>query len=80
MRRWREAYDHAIQLHSLQAQAESFLQIIVQLYFTVLLVLLGAGTVVAGVGSAQNFFNKVCKSFLQFQRNRSLHRFCAHLH
>jgi len=28
--RWREEYDHAIQLHSLQAQAESFLQIIVQ--------------------------------------------------
>jgi hypothetical protein len=59
--RWREEYDQAIQLHSLQAQAESFLQIIVQLYFTFLLVLLGTGTVVAGVGSAQSFFDKVCK-------------------
>jgi len=44
-----------------QAQAESFLQIIVQLFFMILLVLLGAGTIVAGVGSAQNFFDKVCK-------------------
>lgn len=46
---------------SFQAQAESFLQIIVQLFFMILLVLLGAGTVVAGVGSAQSFFDKVCK-------------------
>jgi len=54
----REKEFHAIKLHSLESYAQSFLQIIIQVYFLFLLLLLGTGTVIAGV-SAEKFFQDI---------------------
>ena len=56
----REKEFHAIKLHSLESYAQSFLQIIIQVYFLFLLLLLGTGTVIAGV-SVEKFFQDICK-------------------
>ena len=58
----REKEFHAIKLHSLESYAQSFFQIIIQVYFLFLLLLLGTGTVIAGV-SAEKFFQDICKYF-----------------
>jgi hypothetical protein len=61
----REKEFHAIKLHSLESYAQSFFQIIIQVYFLFLLLLLGTGTVIAGV-SAEKFFQDICKYISTF--------------
>ena len=56
----REKEFHAIKLHSLESHGQSFLQVILQVYLLFLLLILGTGTVIAGV-SAQKFFENICK-------------------
>merc|ERR1719412_991478 len=48
--------DQALQLHSMQTGSESFLQIVIQVYFMVLLVIMGGATLIAG-REAEDFFN-----------------------
>ena len=55
-----DCYDEALSLHSLEASGNSFFQIVLQLYFLLLLVSFGAGTFVAGV-DAITFFRTVGK-------------------
>lgn len=56
--RQQEEIYSAIQLHSLETHGESFFQLCIQLYFLFLLVLMGTGTIVAGV-DAESFFNDI---------------------
>jgi hypothetical protein len=56
----REKEFHAVKFHSLESFGESFLQITIQVYFMFLLVILGTGTVIAGV-NAEDFFYDICK-------------------
>ena len=59
--------DQALQLHSIQTSSESFLQIVIQIYFMVLLVIMGGATLIAG-REAEDFFNDICKlSSIQLQ-------------
>ena len=58
----REKEFHAIKLHSLESHGQSFFQIIIQIYFLFLLLILGTGTVIAGV-SAEKFFQDICKLY-----------------
>ena len=56
--------DHqALQLHSMQTGSESFLQMVIQIYFMVLLVVMGGATLIAG-REAEDFFNDICKILL----------------
>ena len=57
----REKEFHATKFHSLESHGQSFFQIILQTYFLFLLLLLGTGTVIAGV-NAETFFKNICKS------------------
>ena len=52
--------DQALHLHSMQTGSESFLQIVIQIYFMVLLVIMGGATLIAG-REAEDFFNDTCK-------------------
>ena len=62
----REKEFHATKFHSLESHGQSFFQIILQTYFLFLLLLLGTGTVIAGV-NAETFFKNICKSnFITF--------------
>ena len=61
MRREKDFF--AVKFHSLQSHAESFLQVIIQVYFMCLLVILGTGTIIAGV-SAEELFQDICKSIM----------------
>ena len=54
----REKEFHAIKLHSLESHGQSFFQVIVQVYLLFLLLILGTGTVIAGVG-ADKFFEDI---------------------
>ncbi len=54
---------HATKFHSLESHGEAFFQIIIQMYFMFLLVIMGTGTVIAGV-NAKDFFNDICKHLL----------------
>ena len=54
---------HALQLHSMQTGSESFLQMVIQIYFMVLLVVMGGATLIAG-REAEDFFNDICKILL----------------
>ena len=54
----REKEFHATKLHSLQSHGQSFFQIIYQVYLLFLLLILGTGTVIAGV-SAEKFFKNI---------------------
>ena len=67
----REKEFHAIKLHSLESYAQSFFQIIIQVYFLFLLLLLGTGTVIAGV-SAKKFFQDICKYFSSMVSNTAV--------
>ena len=58
MRRERDFF--AAKFHSLQSHGESFFQVIIQIYFMFLLVILGTGTIIAGV-SAEQIFQDICK-------------------
>ena len=49
-----------LQLHSVQTGSESFLQMVIQIYFMVLLVVMGGATLIAG-REAEDFFNDICK-------------------
>ena len=53
--------DQALQLHSIQTSSESFLQMVIQIYFLVLLVVMGGATLIAG-REAEIFFNDICKT------------------
>ena len=53
----------ALQLHSMQTGSESFLQMVIQIYFMVLLVVMGGATLIAG-REAEDFFNDICKILL----------------
>ena len=55
--------DQALQLHSVQTGSESFLQMVIQIYFMVLLVVMGGATLIAG-REAEDFFNDICKIIL----------------
>ena len=56
--------DHqALQLHSMQTGSESFLQMVIQIYFMVLLVVMGGATLIAG-REAEDFFNDICRILL----------------
>ena len=52
--------EQALQLHSVQTGSESFLQMVIQIYFMVLLVVMGGATLIAG-REAEDFFNDICK-------------------
>ena len=52
--------DQALQLHSMQTSSESFLQMVIQIYFLVLLVVMGGATLIAG-REAEEYFNDICK-------------------
>ena len=52
--------DQALQLHSMQTGSESFLQMVIQIYFLVLLVVMGGATLIAG-REAEEYFNDICK-------------------
>ena len=52
--------DQALQLHSMQTGSESYLQMVIQIYFMVLLVIMGGATLIAG-REAEDFFNDTCK-------------------
>ena len=52
--------DQALQLHSMQTHSESFLQMVIQIYFLVLLVVMGGATLIAG-REAEEYFNDICK-------------------
>merc|ERR550532_1986190 len=54
----REKEFHATKFHSLESHGQSFFQIILQTYFLFLLLLLGTGTVIAGV-NAETFFKNI---------------------
>ena len=70
----REKEFHAIKLHSLESHSQSFFQIIIQVYFLFLLLILGTGTVIAGV-SAEKFFQDTAFLFiLHFQKMLFIHR------
>ena len=56
-----EVDDQALQLHSIQTLSESFLQIVIQIYFLLLLVVMGGATLIAG-RDAEEFFNDICKN------------------
>lgn len=56
----REREFQAVKYHSLESHGESFFQVITQVYFLFLLLILGTGTVIAGV-SAETFFQDICK-------------------
>ena len=58
MKRERDFF--SVKLHSLQSHGESFFQVIIQLYFIFLLVILGTGTIIDGV-SAEQLFQDICK-------------------
>ena len=55
--------EQALQLHSVQTGSESFLQMVIQIYFMVLLVVMGGATLIAG-REAEDFFNDICKIIL----------------
>ena len=55
-----EADDQSLQLHSIQTFSESFLQIVIQIYFSLLLVVMGGSTLIAG-RNAEEFLNDICK-------------------
>ena len=57
--------DQALQLHSIQTGSESFLQMVIQIYFLVLLVVMGGATLIAG-REAEDFFNDICKTNNRF--------------
>lgn len=57
----REKEFQAVKLHSLESHGQSFFQIVIQVYFLFLLLILGTGTVIAGV-SADKFFHDICKT------------------
>lgn len=59
------ADEQALQLHSVQTGSESFLQMVIQIYFMVLLVVMGGATLIAG-REAEDFFNDICKIILLF--------------
>ena len=56
-----ESNDQSLQLHSIQTFSESFLQIVIQIYFSLLLVVMGGSTLIAG-RNAEEFFNDICKN------------------
>ena len=53
----------ALHLHTVQTLSQSFLQIVIQLYFLVLLVIMPGATIIAG-RDAEDFFGDVCKCLL----------------
>ena len=61
----REKEFHATKFHSLESHGQSFLQIILQTYLLFLLLILGTGTVIAGVDT-ETFFKSVCKYHFEF--------------
>ena len=72
MKRERDFF--SVKLHSLQSHGESFFQVIIQLYFVFLLVILGTGTIIDGV-SAEQLFQEICKYFFFSCENRFLFLF-----
>ena len=57
---YRTLYEQASQLHQIQALSQSYLQIVIQVYFVVMLVLMGGATLIAGV-DAPTFFSSTCE-------------------
>ena len=55
----------SVKLHSLQSHGGSFFQVIIQLYFVILLVILRTGTIIDGM-SAEELFQDICKYILIF--------------
>ncbi|TRY78633.1 hypothetical protein TCAL_14430 [Tigriopus californicus] len=44
-----DCYDDAVNIHSLEASSNSFFQVVIQIYFLLLLVVFGTGTIISGV-------------------------------
>ena len=64
----------SVKLHSLQSHSGSFLQVIIQLHFVILLVILRTGTIIDGM-SAEELFQDICKYILIFfSRNIKKHK------
>ena len=68
MKRERDFF--SVKLHSLQSHGESFFQVIIQLYFVFLLVILGTGTIIDGV-SAEQLFHDICKLIVYLRANNN---------
>lgn len=50
-----DCYDDAVNLHSLEASSNSFFQVVIQIYFLLLLVVFGTGTIISGVDALDVF-------------------------
>ena len=61
----REQDFQSVKLHSLHSHGGSFFQVIIQLYFVILLVILRTGTIIDGM-SAEELFQDICKYILIF--------------